>query len=163
MRQTQRVQQRTRVAKSTMWAVLPLALLVLGGCRSTGVGDPCVPESVPADGFQPGEAYLETSSVQCRTRVCMVYQFGAASPLDPSLSQEECLERGLADCSALPTEEQIDQRVYCPCRCSADPDSNTPTCECGDGFTCQDDLLTLGGDGIRGGYCVRDETLATDS
>lgn len=139
--------------------------LLVGGCPSTGVGDPCVPESVPTNGFQPGEAYLETSSVQCRTRVCMVYQFGASVALDPRESQEECLASGRspAECAGLQPEEKIDERVYCTCRCSSQGDSNTPTCSCPSGFTCQDDLLTLGGDGIRGGYCVRNETLPSES
>lgn len=138
-----------------------LALVALSGCPNTGIGDPCTPENPPLGGFLPGEAYLETSSVQCRTRVCMVYQFGSAIALDPTESSEECTARGgdPAICAGLPPEQTIDERVYCTCRCSTAGGSNTPTCECPGGFTCVDNLLTLGGDGIRGGYCVRNETL----
>ncbi len=58
--------------------LLVIGLLAFGpaavGCNAPGVGDPCTPENIPSDGFNGSEAYLETSSVQCRTRVCMVYQ-----------------------------------------------------------------------------------------
>lgn len=143
------------------------AFAALAGCRATGVGDPCVPEQVPENGFQPGEAYLETSSVQCRTRVCMVYQFGSTTALDPTESREDCMAAGgdPARCALLRPAAEIDERVYCTCRCSLSEgsSSNTPTCECGEGFTCRDDLLTLGGEGIRGGYCVRDSTFDPDA
>lgn len=144
-------------------ACLGFVAVALSGCPNTGIGDPCIPESIPDDGFQPGEAYLETSSVQCRTRVCMVYQFGSTFALDPSETQEECIAGGgdPVTCATRPAEAIVDERVYCTCRCSSDEGSNTPTCDCPGGFTCQDDLLTLGGDGIRGGYCVRNETLPT--
>lgn len=51
------------------------ALFVFAGlaCAPIGVGDPCQPEVEPEGGFQPGETVLETSSLQCRTRVCMYY------------------------------------------------------------------------------------------
>lgn len=151
------------IARLARLACLGFLLVAVSGCPNTGIGDPCVPESVPDDGFQPGEAYLETSSVQCRTRVCMVYQFGSTFALDPRETTEECLAGGgdPVTCSAKPSQAVIDERVYCTCRCSSTGDSNTPTCDCPGGFTCQDDLLTLGGAGIQGGYCVRNETLPT--
>ncbi len=139
--------------------MLATALLALTGCPSTGVGDPCVPEVIPADGFQIGEAYLETSSVQCRTRVCMVYQRGAATAINPEQTREQCTASGQspAVCDTFPTQAERDSRVYCTCRCSAPEGSNTPTCECPTGYTCDegdgDGLITGGGDGIRGGYC----------
>lgn len=149
-----------------LWTlILPTMVLATGGCRGVGIGDPCVPENAPPGGFQQGEAYLETSAVQCRTRVCMVYQFGASAVLDPSESREACERRtmlGNPECSSRPTEEEIAERVYCTCRCQAPAGVDTPTCECADGFTCVEDLLTLGGDGIRGGYCVRSETAPAD-
>ncbi|MAC28706.1 MAG: hypothetical protein CMN29_11270 [Sandaracinus sp.] len=120
-----------------------------------GAGDPCIPESVPADGFSPGEVFLETSHVGCATLLCMVDQRDATGPLDPSLSREECLERGLADCDAQPTEEAIAARAYCTCRCSAAEPGELELCACPSGYSCADDLVELGGPGIRGGYCVR--------
>jgi hypothetical protein len=50
-----------------------LGTIALVACAPTGVGDPCEPEVQPEGGFQPGETVLETSSLQCRTRVCMFY------------------------------------------------------------------------------------------
>lgn len=55
------------------------------GCEPGGVGDPCDPISCPAppedDPFawkrcdwDENEIYLESRSLQCRTRVCMVYK-----------------------------------------------------------------------------------------
>ena len=60
--------------------------LALTACTGSPVGDPCIPESIPAGGFDAQEVYLETSSVQCRTRVCMVYRLQG----NPELVCEEC-------------------------------------------------------------------------
>lgn len=148
-----------------LFCVLAFTSLALTGCADAPVGDPCIPEATPTGGFLQGEAYLETSSVQCRTRVCMVYMAGQGAPatLDPSTSREQC-ETAMtgADCSGFPSEEQIEERVYCTCRCQAPAGSDTPTCSCGSGFTCVEDLLVLGGEGIRGGYCVRDTTVTAE-
>ncbi|MCA9644826.1 MAG: hypothetical protein KC492_29250 [Myxococcales bacterium] len=135
---------------------LSIALL---GCETPGVGDPCNPEQVPSGGFNPTESYLETSSVQCRTRVCMVFEFSG----DPSRSLQDCMTNPLPTdppgCAGLPTDSQINERVYCTCRCKPPEGSNTIGCECPEGFTCQEDLLALGGEGIKGGYCVRSTTV----
>ena len=56
--------------------------LFAGACADTGVGDACVPEQVPAGGFLASETYLETSSVQCATRVCLVRELDG-DPLAP--------------------------------------------------------------------------------
>lgn len=45
----------------------------VSGCEPTGVGDPCTPETVPDQGFLYNDVYVETSSLQCRTRVCMAF------------------------------------------------------------------------------------------
>ncbi len=132
---------------------------MLVGCRASGVGDPCTPEIVPPGGFNMAETYLETSSVQCRTRVCMVYQLAG----DPTVPREECeAMNGLGACPDSPSQRDIDASVYCTCRCDA-PDNGTdgagvPLCECGEGFVCQAEFV-LGGDGIRGTYCVKEETV----
>ena len=64
-------------------------LAVAMGCTPEGVGDPCEPESCPPlydmvtgeliegeCGWVASEVYLEHFSLQCRTRVCMVYRAG---------------------------------------------------------------------------------------
>lgn len=126
-------------------AVATLATVV--GCTGSPIGDPCIPESIPEGGFDPREIYLETSSVQCRTRVCMVYRLSG----DP---ENVCDATGNpAGCISQTT---LNNQVYCSCRCSVGEggEANTPLCACGDGFTCQDDVVTTGGVGVTGGYCV---------
>ncbi len=63
-------------------------LAVAVGCTPEGVGDPCEPESCPPAytdtdppeiipgecGWESREVYLEHFSLQCRTRVCMVFR-----------------------------------------------------------------------------------------
>jgi hypothetical protein len=142
----------------TIWGlalIAALAVPALSGCTSNGVGDPCQPESIPTTGFDPREVYLETSSVQCRTRTCMVYQLDG----DPSLPA--------GTPGALP-EREIDNRVFCSCRCGVPEgtQTNTPLCECGQGFACTE-VVTAGSSGLQGSYCIRcrcpdDVDLATD-
>ncbi len=137
-------------------ALLPLfALLALAlvGCRGSIVGDPCVPEIVPVTvveeeglppenvtGFAAGEVFVESQSVQCRTRTCLVFNdFPTAAVLDPEAV----------------SDEQLDNQVYCSCRCEAPPGSNTPTCDCPSGFACVPNVINQGGEGLRGGYCIR--------
>ncbi len=79
----------------------------------------------------------------------MVYQLAG----DPSTTIED--DPSCVDC---PTQQEVDDRVYCTCRCRAPEGVDTPTCECAEGFTCTD-ILELGGDGIRGGYCVVSSTV----
>jgi len=133
------------------WLYLVPVAVVLSlatACEAPGVGDPCDPESVPANGFVDTEVYLETSSVQCRTRVCMVYKLSGAPNRDNTCT-------GTSDRTCASPSETED-KVYCTCRCNA-PGSAT-TCECPDGFSCEE-ILDLGGDGIRGSYCVRSSSL----
>ena len=121
-------------------------------CSDTGVGDACVPEQVPAGGFLRSETYLETSSVQCATRVCLVRGLDG----DPSNLQEAMPDpcpKGEATCVS---EADVEQSVYCSCRCAAPAGSDLPTCGCPSGFTCEE-VLETGGDGLRGSYCVRDD------
>lgn len=119
------------------------------GCSPSPIGDPCVPESIPATGFDPREIYLETSSVQCRTRVCMVYQ------LDGN-PEEICEEGGGEGCV---TRNALDNQVFCTCRCSIPPgvQANTPLCNCSQGYVCLDNVVSAGEGsraGVAGGYCV---------
>ena len=133
----------------TRWLSLVLVLAGLGmlaGCAPTGVGDPCTPENEPEGGYVIQEAYLETSSVQCRTRVCIVY--GMEGSADPAACASDPAHVGQPDCQGY-----VDDRVYCSCRCKAPAGVDTPTCECPDGFECVE-ILETGTDGIRGSYCV---------
>ncbi len=128
-----------------------LALLFSLGCQAKGVGDPCMPEQVPEGGFVSTETYLETSSVQCRTRVCMVYQLSG----DP---RPECTPSSQTSCA---TEDEVGARVYCTCRCDAPDDPNASVCKCPSGYSCQN-VLDLGGPGVRGSYCVLSSTISSE-
>jgi hypothetical protein len=70
-------------------AVLFLASLA---CEPAGVGDPCTPEVRPTcvgegdarqcDPWAYGEVSVETRSLQCKTRTCMVYHFFPSGPVE---------------------------------------------------------------------------------
>ena len=80
--------------------------LFAAACSESGVGDACVPEQVPGGGFLPTETYLETSSVQCATRVCLVRELEG----DPNNLQEENCPLGEETC--VPASE-VAEKVYC--------------------------------------------------
>ena len=101
-------------------------------------------------GFVATESYLETSSVQCRTRVCMVYQLRGdpRKPCDAFPSDPDCADPA-----------SINNRIFCTCRCRAPSDPDANVCDCPDGYTCTE-ILDLGGPGIQGSYCVKNEALS---
>lgn len=150
------------VSRLLGYGVFLFPLLVaasVAGCTGSPIGDPCIPENIPqedrdgdgfADGFDSAEVYIETSSVQCRTRTCMVY---ALDGNPEKVTGSESCPSGDPTCV---TPVALEAQVFCSCRCSLGPgaSANTPLCNCGDGFTCVDDLVTTGGDGVVGGYCV---------
>jgi hypothetical protein len=123
--------------------------LFLGACSEIGVGDACVPKRVPLGGFLASETYLETSSPQCATGVCLVRELAG----DPNNLQEEGCLLGEETCVS---QGEVAESVYCSCRCKAPAGSDLPTCACPGGFTCEE-VLETGGDGLRGSYCVREE------
>ena len=161
----------------------------LGGCAPVGQGDPCTPESIPGDGFVANEVYVETSSVQCRTRVCMVYHLkgnpecedvvddrclpGHAAPNNPcqdgstTPATSRCVEPDLPD--MVQTEDNSPDRIFCTCRCSASGNASLPLCQCTDGFRCIPDTDPGGGYcvpndlAIAQGICANDGECATQS
>ena len=151
-------------ATSLFAATAALFTVGLMGCQTPAVGAPCLPEQVPDDGFDPSEAYIETSSVQCETRVCMVYQLegapkGSASCVPPE-SCKKC-DAGDMKCVAdvrCAADEQVAKRVYCTCRCDSGG-GGFAECDCPSGFTCAQ-VLEQGNAGVRGKYCVRDGTIS---
>ena len=135
-------------------------LFIAVGCAEPAVGDPCVPENIEGDGVPAGLVDFEASSVQCRTRVCMAYNRDGTTAFNPSMTYEECVASGAADCSGFLEAAKYDERVYCTCRCSAPEGSDATLCDCPDGFACVDELVGAGGGaGLQGGYCVRNETI----
>src|SRR5260370_39458753 len=71
-------------------ALVTLALGVLAfGCQSGGIGDPCTPEHEYQQffsGYEVTEVNIESKSVQCETRLCLVNHFNrrASSPYRPT-------------------------------------------------------------------------------
>lgn len=130
-----------------LFLLLPvLSMIAVAGCEAPGVGDPCAPEDIPDDGFKESEVYLETRSLQCRTRVCMVNHLKG----DPRVSDPTDLEHYVSP-------QKLEERVYCTCKCDAE-DQDTIRCDsCPDGFECCP-AFTIGPPGLRGSYCVRKGT-----
>ena len=139
-----------------LFALLGISMLVALGCANEGVGDPCAPQRpggvqcVPGgDGggtgcFQGTEIYIETQSLQCRSRICLVYDFSE---------------------SADPTPSNRAQHVYCTCRCGVPSSLTSVTdpatlCNCPDTFTCVQNLAgPQYNTGVQGSYCVRTNTV----
>jgi len=137
------------VTKASVRLALPLLpLLLLVGCTASSLGDPCVPEQGPEDGFREAEIYLETNSAQCRTSVCMVYHLEG----NPDFV---CGTEG-GDVPGCVSPDELNHQVFCSCRCSAaeGSDPNLPLCNCTSGFRCDEDAIEAGESGVRGGYCV---------
>jgi len=152
---------RRKLLELMGFVAISLLWLAGSGCASSAVGDPCVPEAVPKDGFLPSETYLETSSVQCATRVCLVRGLdGDPNNLqedEPSCPKDPVPLESPGDSTCV-SESDIERSVYCSCRCGAPAESGLPTCDCPGGFICEE-VLETGGDGLRGSYCVRDPLL----
>ncbi len=153
-------QSKRATGLSSLLLVSLAALFV--GCSTPAVGDPCLPEQVPEDGFSDAESYIESSSVQCETRVCMVYKLRGA-PKETGKCQDPgtfvpCPEgdNTCVEPVVCATKEEVEDRVYCTCRCDAG-DTGFAECECPVGFTCSP-VLEQGGPGVRGSYCVRKGT-----
>ena len=144
------------VGRAFLIANVCLSFLAVLGCTGSPIGDPCVPESVPTNGFEPTEVYLESSSVQCRTRLCMVYQLDGNPNFVVDEEPSTC-PSGSTDCVM---KSEVQQRVFCSCRCDVadDQDQNTPLCACPEDFSCVA-VTAGGGAGLRGSYCVRDSLL----
>lgn len=125
------------------------AVTIVTGCEAEGVGDPCTPESVQTGGFDSREVYLEPSSVQCRTRLCLVYHLAG----DPSNVCAPGEAPGTDGC--LP-ESEINDRVYCSCRCGVPDGVKGETCDCPDGYVCEALFESSeNSPGIAGSYCVK--------
>lgn len=110
-------------------------------------GEMCMLEQVPEGGFTSNEAYLEGSSVQCASGVCMSFRLQG----DP---REICEDTPTPNCAS---RSEVERRLYCTCRCGGAP-IGFDECECPTGFSCFP-VLELGGPNVEGSYCVRDDTF----
>jgi hypothetical protein len=119
---------------------LALLAIVMGltavACADTGIGDPCSPARpapIPpatVGSFVEQEIYLETRSLQCRTRVCMVWRWDEVG-----------------------RPEEASKRVFCTVKCEQDSECGNP-----EQFRCVT-AFVAGDPGIRGKYCVRTELV----
>jgi hypothetical protein len=114
--------------------------------KADDVGAACLPAAIPALGFDPRIASVEIRSDQCDSEVCLVLGLDG----DP---RPDCQASEAVQC---PTQDVIEQSVYCSCRCDAPDGDPGPLCECAEGFACLETIAD-GLPGIRGSYCVRNE------
>jgi len=164
-----------------------VALLAAPGCKTTGVGDPCVPEQEYNDkfsGFDEKEVNVESKSFQCQTRVCLVNHFrgrvscpygqdsGGKAPPNASACTVPGESTPITGDPADPkkalvqaqcSDRTTDKAVYCSCRCAdvnGKTDDGANYCSCPDGFTCEALVSSIGaGDtGLTGSYCVKSGT-----
>lgn len=149
-------------AKSFLPLGLTLLIVTLAACSTPAVGAPCLPEQVPATGFDDREAYIESSSVQCQTRVCMVFHLRGdpRKPCTPTqgtcdkTKDPMCVADNGKQCSS---DADTEARVYCTCRCKAPSNTQFANCACPYDFACVD-VLDQGDPGVRGSYCVKKKT-----
>lgn len=102
-------------------AILSALTFLLFGCPPSGIGEPCEPEVSPEGGFQRGEIALEVPSLQCQTRICLVW--GNAGNDTPAKfcskkcdSDEDCEGDIAAHCEAEANNQEIPealQGTYC--------------------------------------------------
>jgi len=112
------------------------------------IGARCLPAQRD---YSDAQTVIETRSEACGDGVCLVYHLeGDTDPsCDASASNNRCA-----------SEEQIDARAYCTCRCNA-PAGSADLCACPDEFSCVD-VVDLRDD-VAGGYCVKNAPVGRTS
>ncbi len=140
---------------ASLVGVVAIGLLGVTGCATEVVGDPCAPGrpmnqpcSPGRDGGSAGcflgtEIYIETQSLECRSRICLVYRYPEATD---------------SNGAARP------KHVYCTCRCGVPPSLAATTessvlCTCPESFSCVSIAGEQYNEGVRGSYCVRTSTV----
>ena len=142
----------------TLYLLMGLAAMTAMGCSDDDVGSPCAPsrpqgqrcdvnsgDGGTAGCFQGSEVYIETQSLQCRSRICLVYRFSEATAVRAT---------------------EAANRVYCTCRCGVPPSLAATTessvlCTCPESFSCVSIAGEQYNEGVRGSYCVRTNTVQT--
>jgi hypothetical protein len=88
--------------------------LTAPGCASEGVGDPCTPEQeYQTDflGFDEDVVSVESKSVQCRTRVCLVNHFRGRVSCPYGQGSDATPPAGASACTVPGSEKAIDGKV----------------------------------------------------
>ena len=166
----------------SQWIVLLISTISTGfvavGCKSGGVGDPCIPEdeySAKFSGFGVAEANVESRSFQCETRVCIANHFqGRVScaygqTVDPATGQVTspnppgpCFIPSsdntpvAVSVAAQLTDRRAENTVYCSCRCEG-ADKTANYCTCPSGYSCLPLVpdLGFGRAQLAGKYCLK--------
>jgi hypothetical protein len=113
------------------------------------VGMQCLPEIVPAAGFDQAVVSISTGGFDCGGAPCLVHHIAG----DPSPS---CAAAGQSDrCTS---EQDAQNNVYCSCRCDVPKGQQRAECSCPNGFTCSEAIAQ---GPFAGSYCVRTGTLAS--
>lgn len=105
------------------------------------IGTVCEPHVAPDAGYRLDRSYVDQRSAQCSSGVCLV-DAAQALPLSPCLDSSEC-------------SADVDDLVYCSCRCDPKGDQSRARCACPGGFECRDILAPSAPSELAGGYCVR--------
>src|SRR6185503_15652169 len=88
--------------------------LAASACDAPGVGDPCVPDTLPESGAR-GQTYtIESPSLQCRTRVCLALDLVG----DPEARAGQ---------PGYISPDDLEDRSYCSCKCGG-PDADSVQC-----------------------------------
>jgi hypothetical protein len=119
------------------------------------LGKACEPSSIPAEGFDEQEAYVEVNHAACGGGVCLAYRV-AGDPRAACRSRPGACSASDAACSGAARctdEAEVQKHVACSCRCDG-PDSGAQYCACRDGFVCVP-VLEQGDPKLVGSYCTR--------
>jgi hypothetical protein len=115
-------------------AALPTA------CQSGGVGDPCTPEqeySAHFTGFAMAEAYVESRSFQCATRICLVNHFQGRVSCPLGQSSADIHPCSGPDDTSCPTGACTASETFSPaCEVCTQQDPTCTPIACPTGLTC---------------------------
>lgn len=123
--------------------------------KASTVGDACDFTAPPVGGFQDSVAYIETNAQQCDTGACVAYHIQG----DPTCDVSEPMT--CSDGRVPLIESEIQQRIYCSCRCDGPAGDPGELCKCNPGFECAE-VLYSGPPGVRGSYCIRSGTISAN-
>ncbi len=140
---------------ASLVGIVVIGLLGATGCATETVGDPCAPGRPGNQPCSPGRAdggagcflgteiYIETQSLECRSRICLVYRYNESTDTNGA---------------------ERPKHVYCTCRCGVPPSLASTTeasvlCQCPDTYSCISIAGEQYNEGVRGSYCVRTSTV----
>lgn len=94
--------------------------------------------------FSNDEVFIEGKGPSC-PGVCMVYEL--AGDISPNCRGDNCAN-----------PEEVEERIYCSCRCALPDGVTGEPCTCPDGMLCSSEMFEVAGADLSGGYCIKDGT-----